>query len=448
MHRLTFIEEREQGAIATIVAMLFGFGVMLALGALTVDVGNINADRRQLQNGADAVALAVAQKCASTGTCAAYDASGVVDTSLQALVDANAADRKTAIRRVDGAVGTPLAGKPAICGTATGLEPCPASWTPTTWVAGAQNLQECPPVTLPSTADKYVRVYTETKNGAGDYLLPYYFGAAITGISGANQQACATVGYGNGKLTGPILPITMSYCQWKTATGADPRHDPPVAGTYVSPPDYTFGVPYGYDAIASTSTPPWPTAPEKEIYTSGSTAVSPGCTTWNGNAAPGNFGALVQTPSNSCVTRAAEWISGGQGGTGNDAPCTDAQLVGYLGKVVAVPLYDCVSSSTAPITTATNCQDSGNANYHITGYASFYLTGWQFSSSSNTYGYSISPNNISTNGQPKKLCWGPGTTGNSGRCLSGWFTRSIVQAGDLDKDSAPDFGTKVIQMLG
>ena len=69
MLRLTRIREREDGAIAIIVAMLFFFGVMLALGALTVDVGNINADRRQLQNGADAVALAVAQQCATTGTC-------------------------------------------------------------------------------------------------------------------------------------------------------------------------------------------------------------------------------------------------------------------------------------------------------------------------------------------------------------------------------------------
>jgi len=73
MLRLTRIREREDGAIAIIVAMLFFFGVMLALGALTVDVGNINADRRQLQNGADAVALAVAQTCAKTGTCAPTD---------------------------------------------------------------------------------------------------------------------------------------------------------------------------------------------------------------------------------------------------------------------------------------------------------------------------------------------------------------------------------------
>lgn len=430
MFRLTCIREREQGAIAAIVAMLFGLGVILSLAALTVDVGSINADRRQLQNGADAVALAVAQKCASTGTCAAYDGTGALDPSLQALANANAADRKTEVRRVD---GTTDGNRNAICGTATGLVACPTSSVPDT-----QNLQECPSVTLPGTA-KYVRVYTETKNSDGDRILPYYFGAAITGISGANQQACATVGYGPGKRTGPVLPIAMSYCEWKTATGADPRAIPAIAGTYVSPPDYSFGVAYGYDAIPASPTPPWPTVTEKEIYTA-QTVPAPGCTTWNGNAAPGNFSALVQTPSNSCVTTANEWISGGPGGPGNDSPCTDAQLNSYRGKIVAVPLFDCVSSSTGPITPTTNCLDGGNTNYHITGYASFYLTGWQFSSTSNPYDRSIKDNH--------QLCRAPGTTGNSGRCLSGWFTSGMQNTGELDLSGTPDFGTKVIQMLG
>ena len=73
MLRLTCGRDGERGAVAMIVAMLFGFGVMIGLAALTVDVGNINADRRQLQNGADAVALAVAQQCVKDGTCVPTD---------------------------------------------------------------------------------------------------------------------------------------------------------------------------------------------------------------------------------------------------------------------------------------------------------------------------------------------------------------------------------------
>ena len=51
MRRLTTPLSSDRGAVAVLVAILFGFGVMLGAGALTVDVGNINADRRQLQNG-------------------------------------------------------------------------------------------------------------------------------------------------------------------------------------------------------------------------------------------------------------------------------------------------------------------------------------------------------------------------------------------------------------
>ena len=60
MRRITLRHSNERGAVAIIVVVLFGFGVMLAAAAFTIDVGNINAERRQLQHGSDSVALAVA----------------------------------------------------------------------------------------------------------------------------------------------------------------------------------------------------------------------------------------------------------------------------------------------------------------------------------------------------------------------------------------------------
>ena len=51
----------ESGAVASIIAIFFGTGVLLGLGALVVDTGSLLYERRQLQTGADATALGVAQ---------------------------------------------------------------------------------------------------------------------------------------------------------------------------------------------------------------------------------------------------------------------------------------------------------------------------------------------------------------------------------------------------
>jgi uncharacterized membrane protein len=63
MRRLTCVRRDDQGAIVVIVA-LFMFFVAFGSAAMTIDVGNTNTDRRQRQNGVDAVALAVTKQCA------------------------------------------------------------------------------------------------------------------------------------------------------------------------------------------------------------------------------------------------------------------------------------------------------------------------------------------------------------------------------------------------
>ena len=51
----------ERGAVSVVVALLLV--VLLSFGAIAVDVGMLYAERTQLRNGADAAALAMAQKC-------------------------------------------------------------------------------------------------------------------------------------------------------------------------------------------------------------------------------------------------------------------------------------------------------------------------------------------------------------------------------------------------
>ncbi|MET4144216.1 pilus assembly protein TadG-related protein [Arthrobacter sp. UYCo732] len=57
--------ESERGAVAVIVALLLV--VLLGFGAMAIDFGMLSAQKVQLQNGADAAALAIAQDCAKRG---------------------------------------------------------------------------------------------------------------------------------------------------------------------------------------------------------------------------------------------------------------------------------------------------------------------------------------------------------------------------------------------
>ncbi|GAC1489885.1 MAG: hypothetical protein NVS2B15_08050 [Pseudarthrobacter sp.] len=58
-------KESERGAVAVIVALMMV--VLIGFGALALDVGMLYAQKTQLQNGADAAALAIAQDCAKRG---------------------------------------------------------------------------------------------------------------------------------------------------------------------------------------------------------------------------------------------------------------------------------------------------------------------------------------------------------------------------------------------
>lgn len=62
MRRLRTSSDGERGGIAVLVAILMV--VMLGFAALAIDVARLYAERAQLQNGSDAAALMLAQKCA------------------------------------------------------------------------------------------------------------------------------------------------------------------------------------------------------------------------------------------------------------------------------------------------------------------------------------------------------------------------------------------------
>jgi hypothetical protein len=66
VRRITARADTERGGISVLIALLMV--VLLGFAAIAIDVGMLYAERTQLQNGSDAAALMVAQKCAMNET--------------------------------------------------------------------------------------------------------------------------------------------------------------------------------------------------------------------------------------------------------------------------------------------------------------------------------------------------------------------------------------------
>lgn len=96
MQRLgSLSESREKGAAGVLVAVMML--VLIGAGALAVDTGQIYAERAQLQNGADAGALAAVDICSVVGGCSQADAT----TLASSLADSNSNDGKSTVQSVD-----------------------------------------------------------------------------------------------------------------------------------------------------------------------------------------------------------------------------------------------------------------------------------------------------------------------------------------------------------
>jgi Flp pilus assembly protein TadG len=163
MRRLTSrLRSDEHGAVAVIVAV--SMVALLGFAALAIDTGALYAERAQLQNGADAAALAVAQDCAA-GAC------GDLQATAQVFANANAND-----------------------GAAT--------------VA----------VTAPSaTAPNTVTVQASTRDGAtGAGTLALSF-APILGIDSQAVAATATASWGSPASGPAVLPLAFAECAFARA---------------------------------------------------------------------------------------------------------------------------------------------------------------------------------------------------------------------------------------
>lgn len=305
----------EDGAIAILVAILVVGGVLMAMLAMTVDVGQLYAERRELQNGADAAVLAVAQDCAKGTTC---DASTAGNSTAGKLANANAKDAASAVDEV--------------CGHGhANLAPCPQSST---------SVYDCP--ALPSANTKFVQVRTSTLRSDDSHLMPPVFARLLLGnetYDGTSVHACARAAWGPPSQVESALPVTISLCEWQRYT---------ASGTmYAPPPPYTSGLPAGFEHV---------------LYLHDTKGAS-GCpASPSGGDLPGGFGWLNSTQCRALVDENS-WVDDDTGVSIN-GDCKDV-IAGLVGKVIYLPIFD-----------QTNDLTGSNGAYHIQQFVAFYLSGY------------------------------------------------------------------------
>jgi hypothetical protein len=162
MRRVTRRRPDERGAMVVFLA-IFSV-VMIGMAALVIDVGSLLDEKRQLQNGADAGALAVAHSCAA----------GACNPALAgALANSNSKDGESTVelpKDVD------LTSKHPSC----------------------------------ANSDKCVTVTTRTRAG-GSSILPYEFGQILSGVKGKGLTASATARWAPlGRAV--VLRLAISAC--------------------------------------------------------------------------------------------------------------------------------------------------------------------------------------------------------------------------------------------
>ncbi len=306
----------ETGATITVVALLLT--VLLAMAALLVDLGLLYQERRELQNGADAAALAVAQDCAGGG-CGTYQA------TAETYADANASDGQAVVD----------------------------------------------PVTFPTATSVEVVARTADPDGSPG-LVRAVFGR-VFGREGQQVSARAVASWGS-PASGGALPLAISSCEWEDATtsGAVYATGPPFADPTLEYTIYIhdFGTPAGGGGGGGAGGGGGG-AGGGGGGTPAQCQFGPGQDIdGDGDRVEGGFGWLDATDCWATVDDqgfvAAE--------PGNAVPngCTADH---FIDKTVYIPVFDDIP------TDADLCPAGSPSNkcYHIIGFAAFHVTGFRFS---------------------------------------------------------------------
>ncbi|MDH3606694.1 MAG: pilus assembly protein TadG-related protein [Acidimicrobiia bacterium] len=428
--RLTKGRDSETGATLVFVAVILV--ALLALAAFAIDFGRMYEERRQLQNGADAAALAIAGDCAR-GLCdGAYDEYAVAET----YVDSNARDGAADAWRID----------------------------------------------LDLTAQT-VTVHNRTEDSGGDNKFDMLF-AGVVGFDGFTVGAKATVAWGG--LASPIatVPIIISECEWERPYwegGAGgiipvPATPPPAfhlfqdeATPWTSPPSWWFDTPA--DPPGITPDPAWshPTeidmdgdglddrvtassfldiaspAPVPAVLTFHDGATTGSCAAVAGQDSDGDgmlsggFGWLDIDESNPlpCKTEVYDGLVGADPGASPSTGCDKEDLADLLlgidrtGSTVFVPFFWDETGL-----------NGSNGEYDISGQGAFRIVGYNFGGQFSAHAAPLTSDPCRPGGI-RPLGW---TSGNDDRCLVGYFTNAVYHGpGDIGTGG---HGVTIIKFTG
>lgn len=311
----------ERGAIGVLIAVLIGGGVLFGLGALAIDVGQLYQNRAELQNGADAGALAVADSCA-LGSCTTGIANTYATGNASKLTGNNA-------------------GVDLVCGSGSGMAACPGT-------TGAP--YDCP--ANPSAGTNYVDVHTSTRTAGGSTLLPPVFARTLldhSGYAGTNVKACAQAEWG-APTSATTIAFTISACSWYVYTNN--------GTTFAQPPPYP------------PNTVPDPSL-DHILFEHGSQgSKTTGCPPYqpSGQDAPGNFG--WTDDSGNCSVTINNSSYGGNTGASISQDCQTALSNDQANKtLIYLPVYSAISGTGTGIT------------YTLLGFGAFVITGYHITGS-------------------------------------------------------------------
>ena len=180
--------DRDEGAVLIMVALMMT--MLLGIGALVIDLGALYVEKRELQNGADAAALAIAQGCAG-GNC------GAPNAIAKQYVDLNARDGASGVAEV--------------CGS-----PAPLAACSTAAPAGAAG------------ATGWVKVADVTQTSGGGNQVQFVLAPIMNSLTGATMRASAVAAWGP-LGSGTVTPLIFSVCEYLEMGGT------------VSPPSFPAG---------------------------------------------------------------------------------------------------------------------------------------------------------------------------------------------------------------
>lgn len=376
----------ERGAMAVLIAVL----MVVFFGAVTivVDVGALYWERRELQNGADGAALAVARDCAlgvyacPPGTAA--DPASAAFVLAGAYADTNANDREANLGHPD---------RPACSSSTDGV-----SQEGVCYGSGE------------------VTVTTTTRDSDGNSSLSHFFAPVLSRLLGADPRdstrvgAAATAAWGSPSSLATV-PIVMSTCEYDLYTNS---------GTSFAQPDF-------YDDTERTLK-----LHDPSNAAAAQCPVGPAGMDANGDGKlPAGFGWLETDASCNVGTTtvgANQWVTKN---SGNNPACNDAVLFARFtpGTTVAIPIFGdfCRPSQTPPPT----CPDFNNRDkYRIVSYAAFYISGYRLGGGNNYH----KTDNVYRTTVP---------CASNERCITGYFTTMTITDGDL---GGPPGSIKIVKL--